>query len=311
MNDPQPFGQTIYVPADGFLPQLLTELGEGTSMLGDLVAAPGPPRPAAWARNVWHDPLVHPIASIGDAARRLRAVQRNWHLHPIGHFRRAELIREKLPPVSARPIRFPERPPASPLGSWTLLDPGTMLAAAVCSSPVPDGEWQFVEDRDVPPNRAYLKLWEALTRLGVYPGPGERCIDLGASPGGWTWVIQGLGARVTAVDKAPLAPAIAALPGVEWIGASAFGLDPAAQPPVDWLFSDVICYPARLLALVRRWLAAGRARNLVCTLKFQGETDHATAAAFAAIPGSRLMHLTNNKHELTWALLGAPAAPAA
>lgn len=66
----------------------------------------------------------------------------------------------------------------------------------------------------------------------------------------------------------------------------------------------MICYPARLLALVRRWLAAGRARNFVCTLKFQGETDHATAAAFAAIPGSRLMHLTNNKHELTWALLG-------
>ncbi|WP_374446941.1 SAM-dependent methyltransferase [Stella sp.] len=305
MTDATPFGQTIYVPADGFLPQLLTELGEGTSLLGDLVAAPGPARPAAWARNVWHDPVLHPIASIGDAARRLRAVQRNWHLHAIGHFRRAELIRAKLPPVAARPLVFPDLPPSAPLGSWTLLDPGTMLAAGRCSSPVPDGEWCFVEDREAPPSRAYLKLWEALTRLGTRPVPGERCVDLGASPGGWTWVIQRLGARVTAVDKAPLAPSVAALPGVDWLGASAFSLDPAAFGPVDWLFSDVICYPARLLALVRRWMAAGAARNFVCTIKFQGETDHETAAAFAAIPGSRLMHLTQNKHELTWALVEA------
>ena len=81
-------------------------------------------------------------------------------------------------------------------------------------------------------------------------------------------------------------------------------LDPAAIGPVDWLFSDVICYPARLLALVERWLAAGLARNFVCTLKFQGETDLATAGRFAAIPGSRLLHLHHNKHELTWIRLG-------
>lgn len=305
MTDPTPFGQTIYVPADGFLPQLLTELGEGASVVGDLVAAPGPARGAAWARNVWQDPMLHPIASIGDAARRLRAIQRNWHLHAIGHFRRAELIRAKLPPVAARALVFPDPPPTAPLGSWTLLDPGTMLAASRCSSPVPDGEWRFVEDRTAPPSRAYLKLWEALTRAGRAPGPGERCVDLGASPGGWTWVIQRLGARVTAVDKAPLAPSVAALPGVEWLGASAFSLDPGQVGPVDWLFSDVICYPARLLALVRRWLAAGMARNFVCTIKFQGATDHETAAAFAAIPGARLMHLSQNKHELTWTLLEA------
>jgi 23S rRNA (cytidine2498-2'-O)-methyltransferase len=51
---------------------------------------------------------------------------------------------------------------------------------------------------------------------------------------------------------------------------------------------------------VRRWLDTGRARRFVCTLKFQGETDHATARAFAAIRGARLMHLSHNKHELTW-----------
>ena len=73
---------------------------------------------------------------------------------------------------------------------------------------------------------------------------------------------------------------------------------------MDWLFSDVICYPARLLALVRRWIAAGAARNLVCTVKFQGETDHDVAAEFAAIPGAVLFHGAHNKHELTFARLG-------
>ena len=85
---------------------------------------------------------------------------------------------------------------------------------------------------------------------------------------------------------------------------SAFSIEPASLGPVDWLFSDVICYPTRLLSLVERWLAAGLARNLVCTIKFQGATDHDAARRFAAIPNSRLIHLHHNKHELTWIRLG-------
>ena len=45
------------------------------------------------------------------------------------------------------------------------------------------------------------------------------------------------------------------------------------------------------------------ARNLVCTVKFQGATDHETAAAFAAIEGTVLFHGAHNKHELTFARL--------
>ena len=78
---------------------------------------------------------------------------------------------------------------------------------------------------------------------------------------------------------------------------------------MDWLFSDVICYPARLLGLVRRWIEAGAARNIVCTLKFQGETDHETAEAFAAIPGAIVFHGAHNKHELTFARLAEAALP--
>ena len=50
------------------------------------------------------------------------------------------------------------------------------------------------------PSRAFAKLTEALARLGHWMGPGERCVDLGASPGGWSFVALGKGAQVIAVD---------------------------------------------------------------------------------------------------------------
>jgi 23S rRNA (cytidine2498-2'-O)-methyltransferase len=293
--------ETAYLAPEGFLDELLTELGEGVSAVhGRLVIAAGPPRPLAWVANVWEKPRRMPIASIGDGARQLRALQRNWALYAHGHHRRAALIAEQLPKVSAKPLVFPTPPPRAPLGSWTLLDRETILASPSCSSPFPNGEVRFVEDRTTPPSRAYLKLWELFTLLGVQPKAGERCLDLGSSPGGWTWVLAQLGAEVISVDKAPLDRRVGALAGVTWRKESAFALDPAQFPGIDWLFSDVISYPRRLLALVERWIASGTCKRFVCTMKFQGQTDHETARSFAAIPGSRLLHLHHNKHELTW-----------
>jgi 23S rRNA (cytidine2498-2'-O)-methyltransferase len=297
-------GETAYLAAAGFEAELEADLGAVAERYGRLMLAPGPPRPAAWAQNVWYEPRRLPIASIGDAAKQLRGIQRNWALYAHAHHRRAALIAEKLPKVAARPLAFGDPVPAAPLGAWTLIDPATLLAAPRCASPFPNGEARFVEDREAPPNRAYLKLWEGLTLIGARPAPGDLCLDLGASPGGWSWVLAGLGARILAVDKAPLAPRIATLPNVEYRAMSAFALDPRAVGPVDWLFSDIVCYPARLLRLVESWLAAGTCRRFLCTLKFQGATDHETARRFAAIPGSRLMHLFYNKHELTWVKLG-------
>lgn len=302
-----PYPGCAYLAAEGFLDELLVELsasGEIDSVHEQLVLAPGPRRAAAWAANVWLDPVHLAIESIGHGARCLRDWQRNWSLHSTSCHRRAALIAEKLPHVSARPLVFPTAPPAAPLGAFTLLDEQTLLAASCCSTPVPDGAYTFVEDRDGPPSRAYLKLWEAFTRLGVRPGPKQRCLDLGASPGGWTWVLAELGADVLAVDRAPLDEGLARRPlirqRVEQRIESAFALQPDDIGPIDWLVCDVICYPAKLLGLVQRWLESGRCPRFVCTLKFQAETDHETARAFADIPGSWLTHLHCNKHELTW-----------
>jgi len=294
---------TGYLAPEGFLAELQEELGSAAvECHGRLVLAAGAARPVAWVANVWHDPVHIPINSISDAAKKLRAIQRNWALYSCAHHRRAALIADQLPKVSAKPLAFGAPVPAAALGSWTLVAPDRMLAAASCANPFPNGEARFVEDRTAP-SRAYLKLWELFTLLGERPQPSERCIDLGASPGGWTWVLQRLGAHVISVDKAPLDPSLAGLAGIEYRRESAFALDPRAVGPIEWLFSDVVCYPKRLLALVQKWLAAGTVRRFVCTLKFQGPTDFDATQAFAAIPGSRLLHLHHNKHELTWVRL--------
>jgi 23S rRNA (cytidine2498-2'-O)-methyltransferase len=299
--------RSAYLAAEGFEPELEEELARAGAAVagwhGLLALSTSPPVAAAWALDVWTDPREIDVPSIKGAATALRGIQRNWALYAASHHRRAALIEAALPPVKARALSFPEAPPAGHLGAWTLLGADRMLASPTKSSPFVNGAVRFNEDREGPPSRAYLKLWEALTRLGRWPGPGETALDLGAAPGGWTWALAQLGCDVVAVDKAAMDPNVAALPNVTVRTESAFGLEPAQQPAVDWLFSDIICYPARLLGLVERWRAAGRARNFVCTLKFQGGTDHDTAAAFAAIPGALLFHGAHNKHELMFCLL--------
>ena len=303
MESPAPIA-SAYLAAEGFQESLAEELARRgaavTGWHGNLALSGVPPVAAAWSLNTWLAPAIIPVGSIGQAADALRAIQRNWGSYQTGHFRRAALIEARLPALRPRPLVFPQAAPASHLGAWTLLAPDTLLVSPTQTSPFVNGVVPFVEDRVGPPSRAYLKFWEACTRLGAWPLPGQRCLDLGASPGGWTWAIAQLGASVVAVDRAPLDPVVAAMAGVTERTESAFSIDPRAEAPVDWVFSDIIAYPARLLAMAQAWIASGRTRRLVCTVKFQGATDHESAEAFAAIPGGRLVHLFHNKNELTF-----------
>jgi 23S rRNA (cytidine2498-2'-O)-methyltransferase len=259
-----------------------------------------------WHQNAWLNPVKIEFDSVSEAANTLRQIQRNWAPAFFTQFRRGALIQEKLPAINRKGRPFPWLLPESPVGAWTLLDARTMIAASRCSSPFPGGIIKFEEDRLGPPSRAYLKLWEALVRCRSWPGPGDRCLDAGASPGGWTWALARLGAEVTAVDRSPLDGKIAALrdaegrPLVRFIKHDAFTLKPEEIGPVDWLFCDVICYPPRLYGWIEKWLASGLCGNFVCTIKMQGVPDFDTPRLFAAVPGSRVLHLYHNKHELTW-----------
>jgi 23S rRNA (cytidine2498-2'-O)-methyltransferase len=306
----QRLDSTGYLAPEERLEQLTAELEGVTAVHGRLVIAAGPPQACAWAENLWLD--VHQLAavSIGDAVQQLCRVQRNWWPYAFTLHRRSELTKSKLPHITAKPLRFPEPAPTAPLGAFTWLDNESLLCAANCSSPFPNGEARFVEftEQEGPPSRAYLKLFEALTLLGRMPARGERCLEIGASPGGWTWVLATLGAQVLAVDRAPLAPNVARFRNVEERLGNAFQATPESVGPVAWLFSDVICYPEKLYEYVRIWLDSGKCKNFVCTLKFQGTEHYGVIDQFRAIPGSRVLHLFHNRHELTWMRLDPDAA---
>ncbi len=295
----------VYHTLPDFLDHFLGEVrGSPMRVDGDLYTYEGKPENAYWVKNIWRKPFIAEFDSIGEAAKLLSSMQRNWAPYVFRHARRTELIREKLPYLSSKPRKFPLAAPKTPMGAFTLIDEHHLLASADCASPWPNGTIAFEEDHTNPPGRAYRKLWEALALCGKLPEAGSRCVDAGAAPGSWTWVLAGLGANVLSIDRAPLAPAIAAMPGVEYLKHNAFTLKPADLGKTDWLFSDVICYPPALLDWVTSWLEADLARNFVCTIKMQGKDwDAATTARFAAIPGSRIVHLCHNKHELTWMLL--------
>ncbi len=143
-----------------------------------------------------------------------------------------------------------------------------------------------------------------------WPKAGETCLDLGASPGGWTWLLAQTGASVVAVDKAPLADHVARMHDVRWRQARRSPSTLQREAPVDWLCSDIICYPQRLLRLVQRWFDAVAARNIICTIKFQGVTDQGVVHEFQAIPGGRVLHLHHNRHELTFIRFQEPVGDA-
>jgi len=304
--------QSAYLAPEGYLEPLLHELKGVVAFHNRLVLSSQPVKEAYLAQNIWRNPKTLHIESINDAAKQLKAIQRNWFLYSHTLHRRANLILEKLPPVKCRPLSFPSPLPISPLGSFTLLDENTLLASAECSSPFPNGEAHFIEDKEGPPNRAYLKLYEALTLAGTQPQPGEFCIDVGGSPGGWAWVIHQCGAEVLCIDRSPLSSSVAELKGVSFQKRDAFTLLPeefqAQGRRIDWLFSDVICYPEKLYEWILRWVEAGICKNFICTIKFKGGPDLSIVDKFAAIPNSRVLHLYHNKNELTWFKISSPSS---
>lgn len=261
-----------------------------------------------FALDIWFDAQLVEFKSISEAAKILRQHGKFWLLNPLENVRRSRLIESelrKLPPLTHE---FPILKPLPDIGCFSLLNQNQMVFSNKRWKNPPLGNFQFEEDRHNPPNRAYLKLWEALSLLGRLPQPGETVFDLGASPGGWSYVAQTLGANVTAVDKADLDPQIAKLPRITFLKQSAFALDPLTlEKPLDWLLCDVACYPDRLYDLVVKWIASKKAQQMIFTIKLQGKTNLSIINKFQALEGARVMNLFHNKHEATFFYPAPPA----
>lgn len=132
------------------------------------------------------------------------------------------------------------------------------------------------------PSRSVLKLEEAIVTF-LAPGerarllrPGMRAVDLGAAPGGWSWLLAQSGLRVTAVDHGRLAPIVTASGLVEHVRADAYTHKPAR--PVDWLVCDVVDKPRRSAACIARWIRNGWCRQAIFNLKLPGKDRGALLA---------------------------------
>jgi 23S rRNA (cytidine2498-2'-O)-methyltransferase len=150
-----------------------------------------------------------------------------------------------------------------------LLPSGDVLAVGVmpardAPSLAPGGRLR-VHVPDAAPSRAATKLLEAFHWLDRAPDPGELCIDLGAAPGGWSWVLLERRARVLAVDPASMSRSLKGRRGLEHIRADAFRFEP--REPADWLFSDMAWRPLESAALLAKWARRGWARLLIANIK--------------------------------------------
>lgn len=161
-------------------------------------------------------------------------------------------------------------------------------------------EIRFPESKS--PSLAFQKLYEAQWLSDHWIQRRNHCVDLGASPGGWTQLAVAQGATVVSVDRSALELDAEAMKSVEFIKGDAFKYEP--NGPVDWLLCDVIAYPEKTIELLKLWLDSKWCRNFCVTLKFQGEPHLMELIRFERELIERnlkfsMRRLASNKNELT------------
>jgi 23S rRNA (cytidine2498-2'-O)-methyltransferase len=290
-------GALYYAPHD-WMRHVMREVGSGRRM-GPFYWREDSAPPSVWAAATWAPLWQINFTSIKDAARQLKELGTWWS--PVFWTLRGKgkLIASELRCLQVKPRDFPSMVPNTALGAFTLLDEQTILACAAVNNPFPEANPAFVENKVDPPSSAYLKLQEALVRMNWYPGPQDRCLDAGACPGGWTWVLAKGGAQVEAIDRSPLDARVAVWPNVHQRQGNAFAYKPSAEDGYALIASDVICYPQALWDWFVELEAKQASRRYVLTIKMQKEPDWDVVARFQAVPGARVYHGAYNKHELT------------
>lgn len=190
--------------------------------------------------------------------------------------------------------------------TWTVIGEHIFF----CTQPFqrfPLGWHEFAEDKSSPPNRAYLKLWEIFLVQNFFDmsnASNQVCIEVGCSPGGWTWVLAQHFKKVYAVDKAPLANQLSKFRNINYQSADAFKLNQKKFLDANWFFSDIICTPDRMNELVSEWLQLSNVTHYISTIKFKGPADFDFLQRFqqekSRLGESVITHLYHNKNEVTW-----------
>jgi 23S rRNA (cytidine2498-2'-O)-methyltransferase len=132
--------------------------------------------------------------------------------------------------------------------------------------------------------------------------PGMTAVDLGASPGGWTWQLAHRSIRTTAIDNGPMDQQLMQSGIVTHLREDGFKFRP--RKPVDWLVCDMVEKPRRIAALVAQWLDDGACRFAIFNLKLPmktrfEETRLCLGAVRAAAAEVRARQLYHDREEIT------------
>jgi len=120
------------------------------------------------------------------------------------------------------------------------------------------------------PSRSYLKIEEIYRIIGFEPRKNEKVVDLGASPGGWSYSALKRGAQVTAVDNGQLKEPVKSHPNITHLKEDALKFNP--RKSFDWLFCDMNENPSLILNMLNMWLKSSRCLRFVVNLKI-GRSD--------------------------------------
>ena len=170
------------------------------------------------------------------------------------------------------------------------------------------------------PSRSALKLDEALLTLldaderERLMRPGMQAADLGAAPGGWTWVLTRQHLRVTSVDNGPLRQHVLDTGLVEHLRADGFHWQP--PQPLDWMVCDMVEQPRRVAERMAAWFREGWCRHAIFNLKLpmkkRWDETRLCLELFRAQAGVpltlRAKQLYHDREEITVLALGRPGA---
>ena len=131
-------------------------------------------------------------------------------------------------------------------------------------------------------SRAYLKMIEAIEWSGLPIAAGDRCVEIGSSPGGSCLALLERGLVVTGIDPAEMDPLVLAEPRFTHLRARAKDVKRSVFRECRWLVMDANVAPNYTLDTLDGLLtqAAVRPEGLVLTLKL---TDPELAGKLPAV----------------------------
>lgn len=295
---------TVLIPFNGHKEDLKKELLLGNHLIvlenDKLIIIHGTLLNFIWAQDQWQNCQVAEFKTTHEASQFIKSWPVLSCYYPCEQNEFGKKISNLVRQLPLKRIKYkPSHEFNFKFYVWTAIE-NLVIYSSSTKSRFPFGWHEFEEDKSIPPNRAYLKLWEVFSVYKIHPGKNDTALEIGASPGGWSWVLSQLCQNVETIDRAPLDQKVMKFGNIKHREGDAFKLNPIDFKNCTWFFSDIICTPEKLYETVQFWIKNSTIKNYVCTIKFKGDCDFDIIKKFLNIPSSQIVHLYHNKNEVTW-----------